>query len=92
MGHDLRTTARWPDGWQLARVGLTISQVGLLAFPVAGCPLGPWLKEEPCRMRLARPGTRTYGYIRPQEPEAEAAAIAGLIGLLRLTADPDEPG
>lgn len=85
QGYDLRTTARWPDGRRRARAGVIVAQVGWLAFPVAGCPLGPWLREEPCGVRLARPGTRTYGYLQPYDSEVEAAAVAELIGLAPLT-------
>lgn len=90
-GYDLRTTARWPDGSRRSRVGASLSRVGVLAFPLAGCPLGPWMREEPCRIWLARPATRTYGYAPPPDAETEAAAIARLIGLEPLAHGPDEP-
>ena len=83
-GYDLRTTATWPDGRQRARVGVQISQVGLPAFPLAGCPFGPWLQEGPCRVWLAHPGVQSYGYEQPVQAEVEAAAIARLIGLAPL--------
>ncbi len=100
-GYHLLTTARWPDGRQRSRVGVVLQRVSMPAFPVAGGDSGGWLSQEPVRIRLARPSEQTFGYVTPDDPEAQAADVARLIGLVPSAisssagsnpeADPDRP-
>ena len=84
--------ATWPDGRTRARLGSVLERVGVLAFPLAGCPTGDWLKSLPCRMRWARPSSETMGFVPTADTNQTADDIAQLVGLERRTSSRSDQG
>ena len=84
-GYEPKLEATWPDGRTRALIGIGLARIGIPAYVLAGCPTGPWLKEESCRLRWARPVEQAFGYNHSADPDRQAAAIAQLVGLKRST-------
>jgi hypothetical protein len=84
-GYEPKMEATWPDGRTRALVGVHLYRISIPAYPLAGCPTGPWLGDEPCHVRWARPIEQVFGYIPSADADRQAADIARLIGLKRLT-------
>ena len=89
-GSDLTITATWPSGRTRTRHGVELLRVGTPAFPLAGCPQGPWMRDDPCRLAWSRPVFQTFGY-RQGSSDEQADDIARLIGLKALAAGQQLP-